>query len=89
MMILTFPQLQAMLPFLASTSSIYAYQLAKVMGSTRYPDDILRALERRGWLTSELEDFHPNGKPARRFYTPTTEGIDGTRQALSALGLAT
>lgn len=46
---------------------------------------ILARLEDHGWLQSEWEDIDPHteGRPRRRYYTFTPDGIERAREALS------
>ena len=46
---------------------------------------ILARLERLGWLESRWEDVNPRtaGRPARRYYRLTTDGIELARQGLA------
>ena len=47
---------------------------------------ILARLEGVGWLTSRWEQINPSaaGRPARRYYRLTTEGVSDARAALAA-----
>lgn len=51
---------------------------------------ILARLEGRGWLTSRWEQVDPSaaGRPARRYYRLTADGVAGARAALAATGRA-
>ena len=46
---------------------------------------ILARLETVGWLTSRWEDINPRteGRPARRYYQLTTDGLEFARAALA------
>src|SRR6476619_5783930 len=46
---------------------------------------ILARLERLGWVESRWEDVDPHeaGRPARRHYRLTTDGIEGARDGLA------
>jgi DNA-binding PadR family transcriptional regulator len=46
---------------------------------------ILARLERAGWLESRWEDVDPRaeGRPARRYYRLTGDGVGSARQALA------
>ena len=46
---------------------------------------ILARLERLGWVQSRWEDIEPRaaGRPARRYYRLTTDGIELARQGLA------
>ncbi|GLW75453.1 transcriptional regulator [Kitasatospora phosalacinea] len=70
------------------TAERYGRELMQATGlqsGSLYP--ILARLERDGVLTSEVEEVDPRaaGRPARRFYTITGEGIKAARQALAEL----
>lgn len=56
-----------------------------LQSGTLYP--ILARLERVGWLVSEKEPIDParEGRPARRYYRLTPEGLVNARQARAAL----
>ena len=57
--------------------------------ATRLPSGtvhpILARLERAGWAQSEWEDVDPGGagRPARRYYRLTAEGVERAREALA------
>jgi PadR family transcriptional regulator, regulatory protein PadR len=57
-------------------------KLADVGPGTLYP--LLRRFEEDGWLTSDWEEGEPSklGRPRRRFYRITGEGISNAQQAL-------
>lgn len=61
----------------------YMYRICKVVdlhiGSAHA---VLTRLEACGWATSEYESegMHVNGRPARRFFTLTDEGIAGAEK---------
>lgn len=90
-MAITLLQLQAMTALIASTAAMNGWELAKHVSlrGGYYPSALMHSLERQGMVTSELEDFNPSGRNARRFYSPTPTGIAETKQALSVLGMAT
>lgn len=52
-----------------------------ILSGTLYP--LLGRLERKGWLTSKLEDVDPHevGRPRRRFYELSGEGEEHARMA--------
>ncbi|WP_170318835.1 PadR family transcriptional regulator [Allorhizocola rhizosphaerae] len=52
---------------------------------TLYP--ILTRLERAGWVHAEWEDLDPvaEGRPARRYYRLTPDGVQAARTELAAL----
>src|SRR5688572_12583612 len=56
---------------------------ADLRSGTVHP--ILARLERVGWLTSRWEDIDASveGRPARRYYALTTEGVQAARAALA------
>ena len=56
---------------------------ADLRSGTVHP--ILARLERVGWLTSRWEDIDASveGRPARRYYTLTAEGVQAARAALA------
>ena len=55
---------------------------ADLAGGTLYP--ILARLEGRGWLRSEWEEDVAEGRPARRYYVLTDEGLHGAERELAA-----
>lgn len=64
----------------------YATQVCEATGlqsGTVHP--ILTRLESHGWLQSEWEATDPRieGRPRRRYYTFTPDGIEQAREALS------
>jgi DNA-binding PadR family transcriptional regulator len=66
----------------------YGLDLMKATGlpsGTLYP--ILVRLERAGWLEARWEDVDPAsaGRPARRYYRLTADGVDRARGKLAAL----
>ncbi len=66
----------------------YGLDLIRTTGlpsGTLYP--ILVRLERAGWLTTLWEEIDPaaEGRPARRYYRLTPEGIVEARRELAAL----
>lgn len=52
---------------------------------TLYP--ILARLERAGWVRAQWEDIDPvaQGRPARRYYRLTPDGVQAARVSLAAL----
>ncbi len=66
----------------------YGYELMRLTGypsGKLYP--VLARLERAGWLTKEIEDIDPaiEGRPARRLYRISADGIQAARLALAVL----
>ena len=57
--------------------------LADLRSGTVHP--ILARLEGLGWLTSRWEDIDPQaeGRPARRYYRLTADGVQAARAALA------
>ena len=71
------------------TQPRYGYELMKLTGfpsGKLYP--ILARLQRAGWLIREHEEVDPAaaGRPARRFYRLTPDGVRAARGELAALG---
>ncbi|GGQ49379.1 PadR family transcriptional regulator [Couchioplanes azureus] len=83
-----------------TTARVLAVLLAEP-GTDRYGLDLMRAtglasgslypilhrLQAAGWLTARWEEIDPaaEGRPARRFYRLTPEGVAQARQALAEL----
>lgn len=70
------------------SESRYGYELMRVTGFASgklYP--ILARLERAGWLLKERETIDPaeTGRPARRLYRLSAEGVRAARLELAAL----
>jgi PadR family transcriptional regulator PadR len=66
----------------------YGYELMRLTGfpsGKLYP--ILARLQRAGWLIREQEEIDPAaaGRPARRLYRLSPDGIQAARQELAAL----
>lgn len=66
----------------------YGLDLIRATGlpsGTLYP--ILERLERAGWLNAEWETIDPvtGGRPARRYYRLTPQGLSAARVELAAL----
>ncbi|MGW5003114.1 PadR family transcriptional regulator [Streptomyces hydrogenans] len=66
----------------------YGMQLmkqARLSSGSLYP--ILARLERAGWIDGKTEDIDPQeaGRPARRYYTMTGEGVRAARLELAEL----
>jgi PadR family transcriptional regulator, regulatory protein PadR len=64
----------------------YGYELGELAGlrtGTIHP--ILARLEGLGWLQSRWEDIDPQteGRPARRYYRLTAEGVHAAQSALA------
>lgn len=59
--------------------------MTELPSGTLYP--ILHRLRAAGWLTAEWEPVDPAavGRPARRYYRLTAEGVAAARQALAEL----
>lgn len=70
------------------TEPHYGYDLMRL---TTYPSGklypILARLERAGWLHKEIEQIDPStaGRPARRHYRLSAEGLTAARRALVAV----
>jgi DNA-binding PadR family transcriptional regulator len=58
-------------------------ELAELRSGTVHP--ILARLEGVGWLTSRWEEMDPQveGRPARRYYQLTADGVQAARAALA------
>jgi PadR family transcriptional regulator, regulatory protein PadR len=70
----------------------YGLDLMTVTGlpsGTLYP--LLRRMQDAGWVTAEWERLDPvaAGRPARRYYRLTAEGIQQAQQALAELRATT
>ncbi|MFQ6173283.1 PadR family transcriptional regulator [Oryzobacter sp. R7] len=68
------------------TGELYGSEIgeaAGLMSGTVHP--ILARLEAAGWVQSRWEDVDPQvaGRPARRYYTVTGEGVQQARAALA------
>ncbi|MDZ5445887.1 PadR family transcriptional regulator [Micromonospora sp. 4G57] len=66
----------------------YGLDLMKLTGlpsGTLYP--VLHRLQVAGWLLADWEEVDPAaaGRPARRYYRLTAEGVGAARQALAEL----
>ncbi len=66
----------------------YGLDLMKLTGlpsGTLYP--VLHRLQAAGWLVAEWEDVDPvaAGRPARRYYLLTADGVRAARPALAEL----
>ncbi|MCW3814199.1 PadR family transcriptional regulator [Micromonospora sp. DR5-3] len=66
----------------------YGLDLMKLTGlpsGTLYP--VLHRLQAAGWLAADWEEVDPAtaGRPARRYYLLTAEGVHAARQALAEL----
>jgi DNA-binding PadR family transcriptional regulator len=66
----------------------YGLELMRATGQpsgTLYP--ILTRLQDAGWLRADWEDVDPSveGRPARRYYRLTADGVAGARTELAAL----
>jgi PadR family transcriptional regulator, regulatory protein PadR len=70
------------------SESRYGYELMRLTGfpsGKLYP--ILARLQRAGWLIREQEQIDPTalGRPARRLYRLSPEGVQAARRELAAL----
>lgn len=70
----------------------YGLELMAATGlpsGTLYP--LLRRMQEADWVTAEWERLDPvaAGRPARRYYRLTAEGVECARQALAELEKAT
>ncbi|MFF0458500.1 PadR family transcriptional regulator [Nocardia africana] len=66
--------------------AFYGYDLSKSTGiksGTLYP--LLVRLEEAGWLESGWEQTEVEGRPRRRFYKLTVEGLEGAHGVLRSL----
>jgi DNA-binding PadR family transcriptional regulator len=66
----------------------YGYELMRLTGFSSgklYP--LLARLERAGWLTREREDLDPSeaGRPVRRLYRLSEDGVQQARYALAEI----
>lgn len=64
-------------------------QATGLASGTLYP--ILHRLQEAGWLESDWEDADPRaeGRPARRYYRLSPNGVERARQSLAELHAAT
>lgn len=64
-------------------------QATGLASGTLYP--ILHRLTEAGWLTTQWEEVDPTvqGRPARRYYRLTPEGVTRARQSLAELRAST
>lgn len=87
---MTTPRLLALRAFLADPErERYGLDLASEAGlepGTIYP--ILVAFENAGWVRSRQEDVDPHleGRPRRRYYALTADGVRAARDALAGAG---
>jgi DNA-binding PadR family transcriptional regulator len=70
----------------------YGLDLMKITdlpSGTLYP--VLHRLQDAGWLSADWEAIDPaaQGRPARRYYRLTAEGVSAARQALAELHAVT
>ena len=85
---ITVPTTEVLRAFMASpTDDLYGYQLLQMTGlpsGTLYP--ILARLEFYGWVESRWEDLDPEleGRPVRRFYRLTQDGLQQASSVLAA-----
>jgi PadR family transcriptional regulator, regulatory protein PadR len=86
---LTGPVLRVLTALLAEPAAErYGLDLMQTTGlasGTLYP--ILIRLERAGWVESRWEDIDPvrEGRPSRRYYRLTTDGVAEGRQEIARL----
>ncbi|MFI2713054.1 PadR family transcriptional regulator [Micromonospora sp. NPDC018662] len=86
---LTIPVVKVLSALLAAPDEPrYGLDLMRLTGlpsGTLYP--VLHRLRAVGWLTAEWEDVDPvaAGRPARRYYRLTIDGIGAARLALAEL----
>lgn len=86
---LTVPVAKVLAAFLAEPADDrYGLDLMKVTGlpsGTLYP--ILQRLQQSGWVAAQWEVMDPvaEGRPARRYYRLTAEGVERARAALAEL----
>lgn len=86
---ITVPVARVLAVFLSDpTQHRYGLELmaeADLASGTLYP--ILNRLQRAGWVDAEWEDIDPvsAGRPARRYYRLTAEGVPRAQAALAAL----
>ena len=84
---MTIPTQRVMEALLADPSvELYGIEIGDAAGlpsGTVHP--ILARLEGLGWLTSRWEDIDPSvaGRPARRYYQLTPDGVQAARSALA------
>ena len=87
---LTGPLERVLRAFLADPSAPrYGYDLMKASGlpsGTLYP--MLSRLQEQGLVTSAWEAAEAGGRPPRRYYRLTEEGIETGRQELARAGAA-
>lgn len=66
----------------------YGLNLARAAGlGTAALYNSLARLERKGWVVSRWEDVDPTqvGRPARKYYRLTQQGVEGYRATLQAI----
>jgi PadR family transcriptional regulator, regulatory protein PadR len=84
---MTIPTQRVLDALLADPSAeLYGIEIGDAAGlpsGTVHP--ILARLEGLGWLTSRWEDIDPSvaGRPARRYYQLTPDGVQAARSALA------
>ncbi len=84
---MTIPTQRVLEALLADPSAeLYGIEIGDAAGlpsGTVHP--ILARLEGLGWLTSRWEDIDPSvaGRPARRYYQLTPDGVQAARSALA------
>jgi PadR family transcriptional regulator len=82
---LTTPLLKLLRVFLADPTANYGFEIMKATGlasGTVYP--LLARLEGMGWLESGWDDEQEmSGRPRRRYYQLTGEGVVSARVALA------
>jgi PadR family transcriptional regulator PadR len=84
---MTIPTQRVLQALLADLSAeLYGFQIAGIAGlATGTVHPILARLERTHWVESRWEDIDPSieGRPARRYYRLTAEGVEQARVALA------
>ncbi|MGN9804345.1 PadR family transcriptional regulator [Micromonospora sp. L32] len=86
---MTIPVAKVLAALLAEPDAArYGLDLMRATGlpsGTLYP--VLHRLQDAGWLTADWEEVEPAaaGRPARRYYLLTAEGVTAARQALAEL----
>ncbi|MFI1205608.1 PadR family transcriptional regulator [Streptomyces sp. NPDC020883] len=81
---ITSATLEVMEVFLAAGEGLHGFAVAQAAGrptGSIYP--ILARMEEAGWLESHWESEHPDpGRPRRRFYVLTPDGMADTRSVV-------
>jgi DNA-binding PadR family transcriptional regulator len=90
---ITVPVAKVLSAFLADPSADrYGLDLMRATdlpSGTLYP--VLQRLQQAGWVAAQWEEIDPaaEGRPARRYYRLTPQGVADGRQALAELHAAT